>query len=93
MGNRGMQCKTRDRGMGSENVDKRLHYFLVEEYDETISIFDSLNADEQQSLLAALKINEDQIHMGAFKTESALSMLNSHQKQALNDIIKSIEQQ
>ena len=59
MGNRGIQCDTRDRGMGDENVDKRLNYWLVEEYAETIQVFDSLNAGDKQSLLDALDLTND----------------------------------
>ena len=38
MGNTGMQCEIRDRGLGDKNIDKRLNFFLVDNYDTTITI-------------------------------------------------------
>ena len=43
MGAAGLDVETRDRGMGNSDIDKRINYFLVDNYDKTIACFDQLS--------------------------------------------------
>ena len=76
MGNSGMQCEIRDRGMGNENIDKRLSFFLVENYEKTIGMLDTMSADKKSALLSALDIEEDAAKQGPFMIESALAQMS-----------------
>ena len=76
MGNSGMQCEIRDRGMGNENIDKRLNFFLVENYEKVTGMLDTMSADQKATLLGALDINEDAARQGPFMIESALAQMD-----------------
>ena len=66
MGNRGIQCTVRTKGMGDDSVDTILDLYLIEKYDTAIQIYDQLEAAVKEQLLDALQLTDEEIHMGAF---------------------------
>ena len=77
MGNSGMQCQIRDRGMGNESVDKRLNFFLIENYDTCMGMLDDMESSKKNALLTALDIEEDDARQGSFRIEAALAQVDN----------------
>ena len=90
MGSAGIECEIRDRGMGNENIDKRLDFFLIEHYDDTIRCFDSMSNSQKQSLLDALELDEDQLKQGSHNVEQALTLTDMDAKTTIDKLIRQI---
>ena len=89
MGASGMQCEIRTRGLGDENIDKRLNFFLIENYETAVVMLDSMDADTKEKLLTALDKTEEEIKQGPFMVSSSLAQAGPAEKAAIDEVIRS----
>ena len=86
-----MQCEIRDRGMGNENIDKRLNFLLVDNYDMAVGNLDSMDSSTKSALLGALGRTEDEAKQGVHMIQMSLAMMSSDQKNTVDQILKDMD--
>ena len=86
-----MQCEIRERDSGNTNPDKTITYYLVTNYDKTVTLLDKMDVEKKQQLCDALETTEESIKQGKHAIEAALSYMNDDQKRTVDEIIRSME--
>ena len=59
-----MQCEIRERDSGVPNLDKTFEYYLIKNYDKTVTLLDKMDDKTKQQLCGALGATEASLKEG-----------------------------